>query len=82
MNHAQTLIEVTKEYTLRPRKHDRINVLVAAFEYLLNNFTSEDIDESGYEFTYVDTSDIKSLLIELKQLTSSNQQDNDRFTKK
>lgn len=82
MNHAQALIEVTKEYTLRPRKHDRINVLVAAFEYLLNNFTSEDIDESGYEFTYVDTSDIKSLLIELKQLTSSNQQDNDRFTKK
>jgi len=32
MNHAETLIKVTEEYTLRPRKGDRVNVCIAVLE--------------------------------------------------
>jgi hypothetical protein len=72
MNHAETLINVTEEYTLRPRKGDRINVCIAVLKYLLNNFAydhdTSDEDDCGYAGTYVDADDIKNLIHEMKKL--------------
>ena len=71
MNHAETLIKVTEEYTLRPRKGDRVNVCIAVLEYLLNNFAydHETSDEVfSYAGTYVDAEDIHQLIHEMKQL--------------
>lgn len=70
--YAQRLINVTMEYTLRPKKNDRIDVCVAVLEYLLNNFAYDqetcDEDDCGYAGTYVDADDIKNLITELKEL--------------
>jgi hypothetical protein len=70
--YAQRLIEVTKEYTLRPRKNDRVDVCVAVLEYLLNNFSYEhetcDDGDIGYSGTYVDVEDIQNLIMELNEL--------------
>ena len=72
MNHAETLINVTEEYTLRPRTGDRVNVCIAVLEYLLNNFAydhdTSDEDDCGYAGTYVDADDIKNLIHEMKKL--------------
>jgi len=73
ISHGHTVIKVTEEYTLRPQKNDRCDVLIAAYEYLLNNFAyaqqSYDVyddDDCGYSGTYVDAEDIKDLIAQLK----------------
>jgi hypothetical protein len=68
--YAEKLIEVTNEYTLRPKKNDRCDVLIAAYEYLLNNFAYLKPWDFGYggDGEYVDTEDIKNLIAELKGL--------------
>ena len=70
--HAETLIKVTEEYTLRPQKGDRVNVCIAVLEYLLNNFAydheTSDEDDCGYAGRYVDAEDIHQLIHEMKQL--------------
>jgi hypothetical protein len=74
MSHAETLIKVTEEYTLRPRKGDRVNVCIAVLEYLLNNFaydpscSYDEDDEDNYANKYVDADDIKNLIHEMKKL--------------
>ena len=71
MNHAETLIKVTEEYTLRPRTGDRVNVCIAVLEYLLNNFAYDSScsdDEDDYANMHVDTEDIKNLIHEMKKL--------------
>jgi len=72
LTHAETLIKVTEEYTLQPRKGDRVNVCIAVLEYLLNNFAFDhehcDEDDCGYAGTYVDAEDIKNLIHEIKKL--------------
>jgi hypothetical protein len=72
MNHAETLIKVTEEYTLRPRKGDRVNVCIAVLEYLLNNFAydheTSDGDDCGYTGRYVEVEDIHQLIHQMKQL--------------
>ena len=67
MNHAETLINVTEEYTLRPRKGDRVNVCIAVLEYLLNNF-AYDSNDDGYDGTFVDADDINHLIYQLRKL--------------
>ena len=67
MNHAETLIKVTEEYTLRPRKGDRVNVCIAVLDYLLNNFAFDSVD-NGYSAKFVDVEDIHQLIHEMKQL--------------
>ena len=70
--HAKTLIEVTEEYTLRPKTGDRARVCIATLQYLLDNFASDheycDEDDCGYSGTYVDAEDIENLIMELKSL--------------
>ena len=68
--YAEKLIEVTKEYTLRPKKNDRCDVLIAAYEFLLNNFAFQEWWDFGYggDGEYVDVEDIKNLIAELKGL--------------
>ena len=68
--YAEKLIEVTKEYTLRPKKNDRCDVLIAAYEFLLNNFAFHEPWDFGYgsDGEYVDVEDIKNLIAELKGL--------------
>lgn len=68
--YAEKLIEVTKEYTLRPKKNDRCDVLIAAYEFLLNNFAFQEWWDFGYgsDNEYVDVEDIKNLIAELKGL--------------
>jgi len=72
MNHAEILIKVTEEYTLRPRTGDRVNVCIAVLEYLLNNFAydhdTSDEDDCGYAGRYVDVEDIHQLIHEMKKL--------------
>ena len=72
ISHGHTLIKVTEEYTLSPQKNDRCDVLIAAYEYLLNNFAydqeSYDDDDCGYSGTYVDAEDIKDLIAQLKRI--------------
>ena len=67
MNHAETLIKVTEEYTLRPRKGDRVNVCIAVLDYLLNNFAFDSVDDS-YSGKFVDVEDIHQLIHEMKKL--------------
>lgn len=70
--HAETLLRVTEEYTLRPKRGDRVDVCVAVLEYLLNNFTydheTSDEDDCGYAGSYVDEADIQTLILQLKKL--------------
>jgi len=70
--HAETLIEVTKEYTLRPKSGDRVDVCIAVLEYLLNNFAYDhetcDEEDCGYSGKYVDTMDIHHLIYQLQKL--------------
>ena len=70
--HAERLIEVTKEYTVRPKKGDRAAVLIAACEYLLNNFAydheSWDEDDCGHAGRYIDAEDVQDLVTQLKKL--------------
>ena len=49
--HAETLIKVTEEYTLRPKTGDRVDVCIAVLEYLLNNF-AYDSNDDGYDGTF------------------------------
>jgi len=72
-SHAETLIKVTEEYTLRPRKGDRVNVCIAVLEYLLNNFAYDpscSYDEDGWGgcIRCVDAEDIKNLIQEMEKL--------------
>lgn len=68
--HAEKLLQVSNEYTLRPKKNDRIDVLVAAYEFLLNNFVYQGYWDFGYGDTgeYISAEDIKNLIAELKGL--------------
>ena len=65
--HAETLIKVTEEYTLRPKKGDRVDVCIAVLEYLLNNF-AYDSNDDGYDGTFVDADDINHLIYQLRKL--------------
>ena len=65
--HAETLIKVTEEYTLRPKKGDRVDVCIAVLEYLLNNFAYDSSDD-GYDGTFVDADDINHLIYQLRKL--------------
>jgi hypothetical protein len=66
--YAEQLIEVTKEYTLRPKKEDRVNVCVSVLEYLLNNFSYE-LETGDEDFgQYVNVDDIRTLIQQLKEL--------------
>lgn len=66
--HAETLIEVTKEYTLRPKSGDRVDVCIAVLEYLLNNFAYE-LETGDEDFgQYVNVDDIRSLIYQLQKL--------------
>ena len=70
-NHAETLIKVTEEYTLRPKKNDRVDVCIAVLEYLLNNFAYDfDYDEHGWgdSLRCVESEDFENLIMELKSL--------------
>ena len=70
--HAETLIKVTEEYTLRPKTGDRARVCIATLQYLLDNFAydheSSDEDDCGYSGRYVDTMDIHHLIYQLQKL--------------
>ena len=70
--HAETLIKVTEEYTLRPKLGDRVDVCIAVLEYLLNNFAYDlepgDDWDSGISGQYVDTMDIHHLIYQLQKL--------------
>jgi hypothetical protein len=70
--HAETLIEVTKEYTLRPKTGDRARVCIATLQYLLDNFAYDhetcDEEDCGYSGKYVDTMDIHHLIYQLQKL--------------
>lgn len=71
LTHAETLIKVTEEYTLRPRTGDRVNVCIAVLEYLLNNFAYDfDYDANGWggSLRCVDAEDIKNLIQEMEKL--------------
>ena len=65
--HAEMLIKVTEEYTLRPKTGDRVDVCIAVLEYLLNNFAYNSNDD-GYEGTFVDADDINHLIYQLRKL--------------
>jgi hypothetical protein len=74
--HAETLIKVTEEYTLRPKTGDRAQVCIATLQYLLDNFSYSlpcDHMDEFYARMYgagsaVDTDDIENLIMELKAL--------------
>jgi hypothetical protein len=70
--YAERLIEVTKEYTLRPKKGDRARVCIATLQYLLDNFAYNhetcDEEDCGYSGRYVDADDINHLIYELTKL--------------
>jgi hypothetical protein len=70
--HAETLIKVTEEYTLRPKTGDRAQVCIATLQYLLDNLAydheSSDEDDCGYSGTYVDADDINDLIYQLQKL--------------
>jgi len=70
--YAERLIEVTKEYTLRPKKGDRARVCIATLQYLLDNFAYDhetcDEEDCGYSGRYVDADDINHLIYELTKL--------------
>ena len=71
LTHAETLIKVTEEYTLRPRKGDRVNVCIAVLEYLLNNFAyyiDYDADNWGNSLRCVEAEDIENLIHEMEKL--------------
>jgi hypothetical protein len=71
MNHAETLIKVTEEYTLRPRKGDRVNVCIAVLQYLLNNFAYDfdyDANSWGSSLRCVEAEDIENLIHEMEKL--------------
>jgi hypothetical protein len=65
--HAETLIKVTEEYTLRPKSGDRVDVCIATLQYLLDNFAYNSNDD-GYDGTFVDADDINHLIYQLKKL--------------
>ena len=70
-NHAETLIKVTEEYTLRPKSGDRARVCIATLQYLLDNFAYDpscSSDEDDYANMYVDSEDIQNLIYQLKEL--------------
>ena len=70
--HAETLIKVTEEYTLRPKTGDRARVCIATLQYLLDNFAYDleprDDWDSGISGQYVDTMDIHHLIYQLQKL--------------
>ena len=70
--HAETLIKVTEEYTLRPKSGDRARVCIATLQYLLDNFAYDlepgDDWDSGISGTYVDADDINHLIYQLRKL--------------
>jgi hypothetical protein len=70
--HAETLIKVTEEYTLRPKTGDRARVCIAVLEYLLDNFAYDhetcDEEDCGYSGRYVDADDISHLIYQLQKL--------------
>jgi hypothetical protein len=69
--HAETLIKVTEEYTLRPKKGDRARVCIAVLEYLLDNFAcgfKYDADGWGGFVKCVETEDIENLIYQLQKL--------------
>ena len=69
--HAETLIKVTEEYTLRPQKGDRARVCIATLQYLLDNFTYNveyDADGWGGSVKCVETKDIEHLIYQLQKL--------------
>jgi hypothetical protein len=70
--HAETLIKVTEEYTLRPKTGDRARVCIATLQYLLDNFAYDlepgDDWDSGISGQYVDTMDIHYLIYQLQKL--------------
>ena len=71
MNHAETLIKVTEEYTLRPRTGDRVNVCIAVLQYLLNNFAYDidyDANSWGNSLRCVEAEDIKNLIHQMEKL--------------
>jgi hypothetical protein len=65
--HAETLIKVTEEYTLRPKTGDRAQVCIATLQYLLDNFAYNSWD-NGYDGTFVDADDINHLIYQLRKL--------------
>jgi hypothetical protein len=69
--HAETLIKVTEEYTLRPKKGDRACVCIATLQYLLDNFAYDvEYDEAGWggSVRCVETEDIEHLIYQLQKL--------------
>jgi hypothetical protein len=69
--HAETLIKVTEEYTLRPKKGDRAQVCIATLQYLLDNFAYDfDYDEHGWgnSIKCVEVEDINHLIYQLQKL--------------
>jgi len=70
--HAETLIKVTEEYTLRPKAGDRARVCIATLQYLLDNFAYDhetcDEEDCGYSGRYVETEDIENLIYQLQKL--------------
>jgi hypothetical protein len=69
--HAETLIKVTEEYTLRPKTGDRARVCIATLQYLLDNFAYNveyDADGWGASVKCVETEDIENLIYQLQKL--------------
>ena len=69
--HAETLIKVTEEYTLRPKTGDRARVCIATLQYLLDNFAYDfdyDVNGWGNSVKCVETEDIEHLIYQLQKL--------------
>lgn len=69
--HAETLIKVTEEYTLRPKSGDRARVCIAALQYLLDNFAYDieyDASNWGHSVKCVEVEDIQNLIYQLQKL--------------
>ena len=59
---ADRIVEVTLEHTLRPKRHNREKVIVAALEFLIEEYGYTDFNDNEV----IDVKDLQELIDELR----------------
>ncbi len=62
-SHAQNLIDHSIKHTLRPRTRDRIVVLQAALQYIVDNFSYYSAGE-----VIINTKELEDVISELEEI--------------
>jgi hypothetical protein len=68
INDAQKIVDATMHLTLRPKQHDRAQVIAAALRELINQYAYSNFNLDGdHGIDVINVKDIKKLIGHLEQ---------------